>query len=139
VYVAPGTKKRALCFLVYYDGDTASTAALNSALDLMEPNTVIIALACAPTSPRAATSNPMLHATSALAHAARSAAQRGVAIRTELLECDDLGPALVEHASVYGADIIFWGVARAEVESGLNPAAEYILKFAPSKVVLVGT
>ncbi len=129
-------QKQSPCFMVYYDGGRASIAALNSALDLQERNTVILAVAC-----ELSRRHP-LHlknrAEVALAGAVTNAARRGVSIRTRVLTGHDLGRALVECAAEYGADIIFWGIERAEVEKGLNRAAEYVLKFAPSKVVLVG-
>jgi nucleotide-binding universal stress UspA family protein len=128
--------------LVHYDGRGASLAALNSALDLMDSDTEVIAVAIV-ASPRTlplGVSSLQLatQAESALAAAMRSAALRGVAISTEIVESQEPGPALVEVARARGATIIFWGVQRSEVELGLNPAIEYVLKYAPSKVVLVG-
>ena len=129
---------RAHCFLVYFDGGTASTAALNSALDLREPDTRIIVVACTVAPPRASAPDSRHGAEALLAAAVREATQRGVPVSTETLECDDLGHALVECTARFQADIIFWGVERSEVETGLGAAAAYVLKFASAKVVLVG-
>jgi hypothetical protein len=133
---------RAHCFLVYYDGGMASAAALKSAMDLSLPNTVIVAEACVPGPQLQARGEPRRRlqssAEAVLAGAVLHAARRGISIRTETIECQDSGRALVQCAEDYRADIIFWGIERTEAERGLNRAAEYVLKFAPSKVVLVG-
>ncbi len=131
-------KKHIECFLIYFDGGAASLAALNSALDLAGLSTLVITVACVPLSRPPPVSSSKLSLEASLALAVKNAARRGVSIRTEALQCDDLGRALVDCAARFNADIIFWGVERAEVESGLNRAAEYVMKFASAKVVLVG-
>ncbi len=137
------TEKGTQCFLVHYDGGMASVAALNSALDLMDLNTEVIAVTpvlLAPREPLAASNLDLeIRAKGALAAAMTNAALRGVEITTKIVECNDPGRAMVEEARVHNASLVFWGVERAEVELGLNPSVQYVLKYAPSKVVLVGS
>lgn len=139
--VSPGNTTQ--CFLVHYDGGMASVAALNSALDLMDLNTEVIAVTPLLILPTQRLDAPNLdleiHARAALAGATTKAALRGVEIVTKIVECSDPGRAMVEEARAQNAALVFWGVERAEVESGLNPSVQYVLKHAPSKVVLVGS
>ncbi len=129
-------KQEAHSFLVYYDGGAAGEAALASAIDFLEPNASILVVAWSPV--KSSRANRTRRAEIVLAEAVSSAARRGISIQTEILNSSDLGRALVERAKAQGADIIFWGVERSEVERELDPAAEHLLRFSPAKVVLVG-
>ncbi len=122
-------------FVVYIDGGAPGAAALNSALDLVDPDTALVAVAWSPASPTG--HSRRLNTQRALRAAQNAAARRGVAIETRLLEADSLGAGLVECASAYGAEIIFWGVRRSNAGTGLDREAEYVLKCASAKVVLV--
>ncbi|MGB8647816.1 MAG: universal stress protein [Anaerolineae bacterium] len=130
------------CYLVYYDGGPASAAALRSALDLMEPETRIIALASIVSSAHPPTKDSASRfetgAQAALAGAVANAAERGIAIQTAMLTSADPGRAIVSYAYECHATKIFWGINRAEVERGLNATVQYLLRFAPTQVVLVG-
>ncbi len=130
--------RKAGCFLVYYDGGKAGRAALDAALDLMGPGTDIVALVWEPDTRRVAPRRSRSAASTRMKRALAGAARRGVTIRAELLHGDHLGRALVDRAARAGADSLFWGIGRSSSARPLNPAAEYILRFSPAKVVLIG-
>jgi hypothetical protein len=129
------------CFIVNYDGSPASTAAMRYACQMATPQTDIIAvyLDLVPQSQDLDEIPPdrTYNARTILTAATINAQMRGVAIETEIVECRVKGPALVQCATEYGNATIFLGVEQSELDSQLNPFAEYVQQLAPADVVLV--
>lgn len=130
-----------LRFLVHYDGGLAALAALKAAIRMAAPGTEIVALSCIPV-PRShpvdmLIPNSELRAKAILAAAVANAAMHGVSIRTEIIQCHSLKQALIERANRGGANVMFLGVEHADLADETDPLADYVLRHAKSKVVVV--
>jgi hypothetical protein len=144
--VAP--RKTVPCYLVNYDGGPSSVAALREACEMARPGTRVVAVfldvvpytqEIEPTAP----GHEML-AQAVLAAALVNARVYGMEIETLAVPCRVQGPAFVAFAMERAsqapfADVtLFIGVDESASEPQLSPFADYVISFAPCKVVLVG-
>ncbi len=129
------------CFLVYYDGEAASAAALRYACQQADSHTPITAvyLALVPQDQELDSKNPSVvnDADTILAAAIANAKQLGKRIETKRVNCRVKGPELVQLAKERDSATIILGVDRAELDGKLNPFAEFVTAMAPADVVLV--
>lgn len=128
-------------YLVYYDGSLAALAALKAAIRMAEPGTDLTALSFVARPgdglPERAARDLEQRAQAAAAAAVANAELGGVRIKTEIAHCRAVGPELIRRAGRDEASVIFLGVDHDDGSNAVNPLADYVLRHAPSQVVVV--
>ncbi len=135
-------RKFAPHYLVYYDGGPAALAALREACEMAKPGTRITALFME-TVPleQELSENPRLNtmrSQAILAAAIVNARLHHVEIETLGIACHTKGAAMVSLAAKQHNTVVFLGVMEKQLQGQLDAFTEYVLAFAPCKVVLVG-
>ncbi len=137
----PKPNKTAPCFLVYYDGGSASVAALSEACAQAGHETTVIAayLDMVPhTEPLdCKTSVRTFEANAILAAATVNAHMRGIKIQTEVVHCRVKGPALVNLAAQHANAVIFLGVEPCAEQGNQDAFVDYVEALAPADLFII--